>query len=174
MLPRDNGSAYEFRFAALPEPVEYYVEAGAVKSKTYKLDVTDLPGITNIKATYHFPSWLGLPDQVEDPGGDLRAVAGTVAEVTVKTDRPLKNGVIEMDDGSQITLDSGANGTLTAKVPIRRDGMYHFAAIDQGQSVRLSPRIISSKRRTTRRPPCTSPIPARTPRCCPSRKSPST
>ncbi len=102
MLPRDNGSDYEFRFAALPEPVEYYVEAGAVKSKTYKLDVTDLPGITHIKTTYHFPSWLGLPDQVEDPSGDLRAVAGTVAEVAVQTDRPLKNGVIEMEDGSQI------------------------------------------------------------------------
>jgi len=139
MLPRDNGSDYEFRFAALPEPVEYYIEAGAVKSKTYKLDVTDLPGVTHIKATYHFPSWLGLPDQVEDPSGDLRAVAGTVAEVTIQTDRPLKNGVIEMEDGSQIALSSGANGTLTAKIPMTKSGLYHFAAIDQGQSVRLSP-----------------------------------
>ncbi len=139
MLPRDNGSDYEFRFAALPEPVEYYIEAGAVKSKTYKLDVTDLPGITHIKATYHFPSWLGLPDQVEDPSGDLRAVAGTVAEVAVQTDRPLKNGVVELEDGSQIKLESGANGTLTAKIPMQKSGLYHFAALDQGQSVRLSP-----------------------------------
>jgi hypothetical protein len=139
MLPRDNGSAYEFRFAALPEPVEYYIEAGAVKSKTFKLDVTDLPGITHIKTTYHFPSWLGLPDHVEDPSGDLRAVAGTVAEVAVTTDRPLKNGVIEMEDGSQIPLSAGANGTLTAKIPMTKSGLYHFAAVDQGQSVRLSP-----------------------------------
>jgi hypothetical protein len=139
MLPRDNGSAYEFRFAELPEPVEYYVEAGSVKSKTYKLDVADLPGITHIKTTYHFPSWLGLPDQVEDPSGDLRAVAGTVAEVLVTTDRPLKNGVIEMEDGSRIPLEAGANGLLTAKVPIQKSGLYHFAAMDQGQSVRLSP-----------------------------------
>ena len=27
---------------------------------------------------------------------------------------------------------------LTAKVPIQKDGMYHFAATEQGQSVRLS------------------------------------
>ena len=93
----------------------------------------------SIKTTYHFPSWLGLPDQLEDPSGDLRAVAGTVAEVTVQTDRPLKNGVIEMEDGSQIALSAGANGTLTAKVPMSKSGLYHFAAIDQGQSVRLSP-----------------------------------
>ena len=47
-----------------------------------------------------------MPDAVEDPGGDLRAVAGTVAELTVETDRPLKNGEIEMDDGSHIALQA--------------------------------------------------------------------
>ena len=83
MIPRSSGTAYEFLFAALPEPVEYYVEAAGVKSKMFKLDVADLPGIRNIKVTYHYPSWLGLKDAVEDPGGDLRAVAGTVAELTI-------------------------------------------------------------------------------------------
>ena len=82
MVPR-NGTAYEFLFAGLPEPVEYYVEASGVKSHTYKLDVVDLPGIKHIKVTYHYPSWLGTKDVVEDPGGDLRAVAGTIAELTV-------------------------------------------------------------------------------------------
>ena len=106
MLPRSSGTAYEFLFAALPEPVEYYVEAAGVKSKTFKLDVADLPGITKIKVTYHYPSWLGLKDEVEDPGGDLRAVAGTVAELTIETDRPLKNGEILMDNGSHIALES--------------------------------------------------------------------
>src|SRR5215469_13959467 len=43
MLPRDSGSAYEYLFAAVPEPVEYYIEAAGVKSKTYKLDVVDMP-----------------------------------------------------------------------------------------------------------------------------------
>ncbi len=139
MLPRASGSAYEFLFAGLAEPVEYYVEAGGVRSKTYKLDVIDMPGIKKVKVTYHFPSWLHLPDAVEDPAGDLRAVAGTVAELTVETDRPLKSGTIEMDDGSHIALDATSNSMMvTAKVPIQKDGMYHFAANEQGQSVRLS------------------------------------
>ena len=138
MLPRASGSAYEFLFAALAEPVEYYVEAAGIRSKTYKLDVVDLPGIKKVKVTYKYPSWLNLPSVTEDPGGDLRAVAGTIAELTVETDRPLKNGTIEIDDGSHIALEPGANNTLTAKVPISKDGMYHFAANEQGQSVRLS------------------------------------
>ena len=138
MVPRSSGSAYEFLFAALPEPVEYYVEAAGVKSKTFKLDVADLPGIKNIKVTYHYPSWLGLKDAVEDPGGDLRAVAGTVAELTIETDRPLKNGEILMDDGSKIALQSNTGNFLSAKVPVEKDGMYHFAATERGESVRLS------------------------------------
>lgn len=138
MLPRTHGSAYEFLFAAVPEPVEYYVEAAGIRSKTFKLDVVDLPSIKHVKVTYHYPSWLGLKEAVEDPGGDLRAVAGTVAELTVETDRPLKNGAIELDDNSHISLEPGAGTALVAKVPIQKDGMYHFAAVEHGQSVRLS------------------------------------
>jgi hypothetical protein len=138
MLPRSSGTAYEFLFAALPEPVEYYAEAAGVKSKTFKLDVADLPGIKNIKVTYHYPSWLNLKDAVEDPGGDLRAVAGTVAELTIETDRPLKNGEILMDDGSRIALESKDGNFVAAKVPVEKDGMYHFAATERGEGVRLS------------------------------------
>ncbi len=138
MLPRANGTAYEFLFAALAEPVEYYAEAAGVRSKTFKLDVIDMPAIRKIKVTYHYPAWLHLPDATEDPGGDLRAVAGTIAEVTIETDRPLKNGAIEMDDGSKIPLDSGSSNVVVAKIPIQKDGMFHYSATEQGQSVRLS------------------------------------
>jgi hypothetical protein len=138
MLPRASGASYEFLFAALAEPVEYYVEAAGIHSKTYKLDVVDMPAIKKIKVTYHYPSWLKMADMIEDPGGDLRAVAGTVAELTVETDRPLKNGQIDIDDGSHIALETASGNTLIAKIPIQKDGMYHFAASEQGQSVRLS------------------------------------
>src|SRR5262249_28135382 len=48
-----------------------------------------------------------------------------------------KNGVIELEDGTKIALDSGPGNTVTAKVPIQKDGVYHFAA-NEGESVRLS------------------------------------
>ena len=138
MLPRSNGSAYEFLFGALPEPVDYYVEASGVRSQTFRLDVADLPGIKNIKVTYHFPAWLNLKDVVEEPGGDLRAVAGTVAELTVETDRPLTNGEILMDDGTRIALTPAQGNFTTAKIPVEKDGMFHFAALERGENVRLS------------------------------------
>jgi hypothetical protein len=138
MLPRANDSSYEYLFAAVPEPVEYYVEAAGVKSKTFKLDVIDLAGVKNIKVTYHYPSWLGKTDDVENPGGDLRAVVKTVAELEVETDRPLKNGIIELNDGTKIDLEAKQGNFLVAKVPIEKDGAYHFAATEGGENVRIT------------------------------------
>ncbi len=128
-----------FLIAGVPESLDYYVEAGGVRSKQYHLKVVDLPGIKRLKVTYHFPAWTGMKEKTEDPGGDLRAVEGTDADVAIETDRPLANGVLLFDDGTKILLRSGENGLRIASVPIRKDGMYHIAAIDQGEDVRLSP-----------------------------------
>jgi hypothetical protein len=90
---------YEFLFAGLPENVEYYVTAGAMASKHFNIRVTDLPAVKQIRVTYHFPAWTGMPPEVEERGGDLRAVIGTEAELEVSTDRPLQGGQIQLDNG---------------------------------------------------------------------------
>ena len=138
MRTAPGGSSYQFLIAGVPETLEYYVEAGGVKSPTYKLNVVDLPNVKNIKVTYHFPAWAEMKDQVEDPGGDLRAVEGTTAEVAIQTDRPLANGAILLEDGTKISLRKSDNGTLAAIVPIEKDGLYHVAAVEGGEDVRLS------------------------------------
>jgi hypothetical protein len=139
MRPQADGTGYEFLIAGVPESLDYYVEAGGVRSKQYRLKVIDLPGIKKIKVTYRFPSWTGMKDKVEDPGGDLRAVEGTDAEVAVETDRLLENGTLLLDDGTKVPLRAGENGLRIASVPIRKDGMYHIAAVEEGEDVRLSP-----------------------------------
>ena len=133
-----GGSAYQFLIAGVPESLEYYVEAGGVRSSSYKLNVVDLPSVKNIRVTYRYPAWTGMKDRVEDPGGDLRAVEGTTAEVAIQTDKPLSTGAILLDDGSKLALrQSGAN-ELVASVPIQKDGLYHVAAVENGEDVRLS------------------------------------
>jgi hypothetical protein len=137
MQPQPSGSGYAFLFTALPDSVDYYVEARGVRSRTHRLTAVDLPGVKKLTVTYHYPAWTGMKDAVEDPGGDLRAVAGTVAQLRIETDRPLKDGIIVVDDGSKIAL-SGAGTTFQAEIPIKQDGMYHFASLDHGQTVRLT------------------------------------
>jgi hypothetical protein len=43
---------------------------------------------------------------VENPGGDLHAVEGTTADVSIRTDRPLANGAILLDDGTKLPLQA--------------------------------------------------------------------
>jgi hypothetical protein len=56
----------------------------------------------------------------------------------VQTDRPLNSGVLVLDDGSKINLKAGAKGMLVAAVAIKKDGVYHVAAMEGGEDVRLS------------------------------------
>jgi len=133
-----GGSAYQFLIDGVPESLEYYVEAGGVRSSSYKLNVVELPSVKNIRVTYRYPAWTGMKDRVENPGGDLRAVEGTIAEVAIQTDKPLATGAILLDDGSKLALRQGGAGELMANVPIQKDGLYHVAAVEKGEDVRLS------------------------------------
>jgi hypothetical protein len=137
-LAGNFAGGYEFLFAALPENVEYYVTAGAMESKHYNIRVTDLPAVKQIRVTYRYPAWTGMPSEVEERGGDLRAVAGTEAELEIATDRPLQGAEIQLDSGQQVQLSGGANNVYHGLVKMEKDGVYHVAGIDSGAPVRVS------------------------------------
>jgi len=136
MEPYENG--FRFIFAGLPESVEYYVESNGIHSQKFRLNAVDLPGIKKLKVTYEFPKWSGLKEAVEDPGGDLRAIEGSTATVAIETDKKLNEGVLILDDGKRVSLERGEGNWLSARVPIAKDGMYHIAAIEKQEDIRLS------------------------------------
>jgi len=133
MSPQAGANGFEFLFTGVPEAFEYYVEAGGVRSNHYRIDVVDLPEVKKLRVTYHYPAWTDLKEAVEDPGGDLRAVEGTEAEIKVITDRPLTGGSLLLDDGTKIDLHDGV-----ARVPMQKDGSYHVATAERSDMVRLS------------------------------------
>ena len=141
MLPKAAGNfagGYQVLFAGLPENVEYYVTAGAMTSKHFTIRVTDLPAVKQIRVTYHYPAWTGLPPEIEERGGDLRAVTGTEALLEVSTDRPLPGGQLQLDNGQRIQLSGGQNNVYRGSVKMDKDGVYHVAGIEAGQPVRVS------------------------------------
>ncbi len=138
MQPEEGGQGFQFLFAGLPENVEYYVEAGPVRSKHFNFRVVDLPAVKQIQVTYHYPKWTGLQQVSEEHSGDLRALEGTDAELTVVMDAPLKDGVLVMDSGQPLHLTGGEGNRYRGTIHMEKDGAYHVAGIDQGQQVRLS------------------------------------
>ena len=138
MQPKPDGSSYQFLFAGLSEPVEYYVQADSAQSKHFKINVRDLPAVKRVKLALHYPAGLGLRDEVQDPGGDVRAVEGTQADVSILTDRPLEHGELVLEDGNKLPLQRGNGNWLTTQLKIQKDGSYHIAALDGGDTVRIS------------------------------------
>jgi hypothetical protein len=138
MQPQPGASGFQFLFAGVPENVEYYVEAGRLHSRHFNIRVVDLPSIKQIHVTYHFPGWTGLPSATEEHGGDLRAVEGTEAELAILTDRPVRDGVLVLDNQKQVPLSGGEGNVYRGAIRIEKDGIYHVAGLDQGQNVRLS------------------------------------
>src|SRR5580704_17063262 len=159
MQVENGGSGFAFTFVGLPEDVEYYVEAGGIKSSPFKLHTVDLPGVKNISVTYNYPSWSGIPSNTENPGGDLRAVEGTVAHLEIETDHPLSDGQIVFEEGSPLKLDATKVDTslppamrtnkTNATVTIAKDGMYHVGVEYQGEVVRISDDYFIEARKMT-------------------------
>jgi len=138
MSPKPDGNAYRFLFAGLSDPVEYYVEADSARSRHYLLAVKDLPAVKRVRVALHFPPSLGLKDVIQDPGGDVRAVEGSQADISILTDKPLAHGLLVLENGSKLQLAHGGGNWLTARLPIQHDGSYHVAALDNGDPIRIS------------------------------------
>jgi hypothetical protein len=109
-----------------------------MRSRHFNLRVLDLPNVKNIRVTYRYPDWTHLHNIVEERGGDLRAVEGTDADLEIQTDKPLRDGLLVLDNDQQVHLTGGDGNVYKGTVKLEKDGIYHVAALDQGQPVRLS------------------------------------
>ena len=120
---KDGG--YSFTLFAVRDGAHYYVSAGSLKSREHKIEVVDLPRIESLRLTYRYPSWTGLPQQVQEASGDIRAVAGTQVALEVRTDKPLTTPLIIVNGASMALSQTSttSSGGLTVKQP----GHYRIA-----------------------------------------------
>ena len=138
MQPRPAATGFQFLFAGVPEDVEYFVAAGAVRSPHFHLRVADVPTVRQIRVTYHHPDWTNMPDTTEEHGGDLRAVEGTEARLEIVTDRPMDTGMLTLDDGRRIPLAAAGGTVYRGVIKLDKDGSYHVATRDRAQVLRIS------------------------------------
>src|SRR5450759_485347 len=87
-----------------------------LRSRHFNIRVLDLPGVKNVRVTYRYPEWTRMQNVVEERGGDLRAVEGTQADLEVQTDRPLRDGVLVLDNEQQIRLSGGEGNVYKGTV----------------------------------------------------------
>jgi len=138
MKPKADSSSYQFLLAGLSDPVEYYVQADGAQSRHFTINVKDLPVVKRVRVATHFPAGLGLKDVVDDPGGDVRAVQGSEADISILTDKPLEGGQLVTESGTKLPLTRDKDSWTTARLRIEKDGSYHVAVLDGGELIRIS------------------------------------
>jgi hypothetical protein len=138
MQPQPQSGGFRYLLSALPDGAEYYVQAGPLASAHFNVRVADIAQVRRIQVTYHYPAWTQLPDRTDDHGGDLRAVQGTHAELSIQTDQPLTHGALVLDDGHQLPLVAEAANTYHVTVPLEKDGAYHLTTLDLARATRIT------------------------------------
>jgi hypothetical protein len=136
-MNRDRQSGeFDFTFFALREPLRYYITAAGLRSQEYRVQVVDLPRVTNITLEYEYPDWTRMEPRTVDPGGDIRAVEGTAVRVEVHTDQPLNNPEL-IANNERVSMSADGN-VATARLEVSADGEYHIATLFNTDLVRVT------------------------------------
>ena len=136
--PMDSAQndAFDFTFFAVREPLRYYVTAAGVRSPEYAVEVVDLPRISNVKLTYHYPNWTKLEPLIEDPGSDITAVEGTQVTVELQTDQPL-NAPELVANGERVAMEANGN-VSTATLEVTKEGEYFVSTLFNSDAVKVT------------------------------------
>ncbi len=120
--------------------LDYFVEAGGVRSATYRLNVVDMPYVQKLELEYHFPAYTGLePRKIED-GGDIAVLRGTEIRVKVVPTMASKGGQVAINEQQPAALMVGADGTLAGRFVADKDGFYRIELdAPTGERVTASP-----------------------------------
>lgn len=129
-------TSFDFTLYSVQNAVSYFVQAESVRSPTFSIDVVDLPDIENLRLTYFYPEWTDREPEIIEPGGDIRALAGTEVELLVETGQPLPSPAIVFND-RVLELTSRGN-EASVRFRIETEGQYFVGAMLGNEQVRLS------------------------------------
>ena len=106
------------------ENMEYYVTANGIESERYTVEVFDMPKVTAVEVTYTYPEYTQLNPITQQGEGNIRAVAGSQAEVRITTNKAIESATltVEAQDPTPMLISDGR--TLTTILDVLTDGKY--------------------------------------------------
>ena len=126
MVASLDSAAFNFIFFDIRERIEYYVEADGIVSDVFTIDVSALPRVENLRARLDFPDYTGMADSSYEVDGPVRALEGTSVSLEVRTNQPVREGLVRFNDSEDIVLTSLDSNRLQASFEIREDGFFRI------------------------------------------------
>lgn len=130
MEAESDSSQSVFYFFDVRDPFNYYVEAGGIRSDEHRIEVSEVPHVTEFKIELQFPAYSGLDAVILEDEGDIQALTGTVAHFAIRTDQPVSAGLIKLDSGQEIALEMPEPNLLTGSLKVASDDFYRIHVTD--------------------------------------------
>lgn len=130
---REHGNARHFALAlpSVHESLTYRAWAGDGRSNEYRIAVEDRPMVRAARVTITYPDYMGRPSEVRTgSGADILAPAGSVADIEIEANKPLRSVEATLPDGRRsrwATDGAKASGEVEAS----RDGTLRLALTDR-------------------------------------------
>lgn len=120
---KDGFEAVLFDVAAA---TDYYIEAGGVRSATYRIEVAEAPYVRALTLEYTFPDYTGRQLERVEPAGDIVVPKGTLVRVVATPSSPAATARIKLNDAQAVRMEKGADGSLSGTMRVLSDGLYHI------------------------------------------------
>ena len=106
------------------ENLEYHITANGVESERYTVEVFDMPKLTAIEIAYTYPEYTKLKPIIQQGEGNIRAVAGSQAEVRITTNKAIQSGTLTVGAQDPVPMVIFDGRTLTTTFDVLNDGKY--------------------------------------------------
>ena len=104
--------------------MEYYVTANGAESESYTIEVFDMPKVTAVEVTYTYPEYTQLNPITQQGEGNIRAVAGSQAEVRITMNKAIQSATLTVDTQDPTSMLISDGRTLTTTLDVLNDGKY--------------------------------------------------
>jgi hypothetical protein len=137
--------AFKLELPSVKSTTDYFVHAGHVQSKEYKLTVIDRPIVKMLRVNLAFPAYANLPPrQLDDNVGDVTALKGTRVTVSLEVSKEIAEARLVFHDGSDTNLEvTGTKGT--GSLVLMKDRTYHLILKDRDGITNAEPIEYSMK-----------------------------
>ena len=125
-----DGDEYRAVMPPVTDDFTYHVSAATLMSDEYSVTALFPPGVDRIDVAYQYPPFTQLPPRVETDGGDVYAPAGTQVTLTVRTDKAVRRGGLDLEVGGRMPLVVMDDRTLQTSFTVSGDDSYRVALVD--------------------------------------------
>lgn len=115
MLLRENKGMFQYDFAPLLKPTNFYFVANDIRSKTYTLNVLKVPAIQDFKMILDYPDYTGKTSETIKSTGNATFPEGTRVTWSIRSENTEQID-LHLSDTSLTLLKSGNNFDLSKNV----------------------------------------------------------